>query len=116
MDTSQTYQVSFPVTHNDLTNIIETAASDYWLHAYALDWGQGPDSETLLVTAPRGDFGSFDIAAVYTRVNPSRVAAALGEMLAKRNKSAARWLAGDADGVTNDAILQFAIFGDVVYG
>jgi hypothetical protein len=61
-----------------------------------------------------------DVPVKHSRIGASRIAAALALMLASPNyrhcEAAGRVIGGNFDALDADVVLQFAAFGEVVYG
>lgn len=118
------------LTHYVLCAALESSCgSGYWLNerGHRCQYGeykgthggaQPGDYVALHIGAPHPGIDADPVK--YSRIGASRIAAALSLMLASENKAhaerAGRVIAGDFDAPDADVVLQFAAFGEVIYG
>jgi hypothetical protein len=115
-------RISIPMpprlTHYVLSAALESSYGATWLSEYSGNRSQwaGPDYVTLHIGEP------IDNAArpKHSRIGAARIAVALELMLTsgggKHGERAGRVLCNDFDAPDADVVLQFAAFGEVIYG
>lgn len=123
-------RISIPMpprlAHYVLASALESGCgSGYWLNNYATriqsKAGTGDqrygDYAALHIGAPNKG-AECDIPVKHSRIGASRIAAALELMLQdeKQAERAGRVIAGRFDAPDADVVLQFAAFGEVIYG
>lgn len=100
--------------------IESSCGSHYWLNDYRTRAQcrneEGREYVALHIGAPLND--SVEAPVKHSRIGASRIAAALELMLqdSKYAQTAGRVLAGTNDASDADVCLQFAAFGEVIYG
>jgi hypothetical protein len=116
------------LTHRVLCSALESSCgSGYWLQDYVYRCQYGGRSGTdcgyyvaLHIGAPHKDADASTERVKHSRIGASRIAAALALMMASENKvhaeRAGRVIACAFDAQDADVVLQFAAFGEVVYG
>jgi hypothetical protein len=112
------------LTHYVLCAALESGyGSGYWLNDYRsrAQWAGDTEGDYVAVHIGAPHKGAeCDVPVKHSRIGASRIAAALALMLASGNKvhaeRAGRVIGGDFDAPDADIVLQFAAFGEVIYG
>lgn len=118
-------RISIPMparlTHFVLCAATESShGSQYWLADYTnrIQWMRSGNADyiALHIGAPLND--STEMPVKHSRIGAARIAAALELMLqdARHAQTAGRIIAGTNDAPDADVCLQFAAFGEVIYG
>jgi len=107
------------LTHYMLCAALESSCgSHYWAANYAVREQTNESGEYVAVHLGRST-DINDAKVKHSRIGASRIAAALSLMLQSgplHVKCAARVLANEFDAPDADVVLQFAAFGEVIYG
>lgn len=117
MSTRTTVDVIVPLKREHLRWAIEEAHCAHWLSSYNTRYTKAGG---LTVQLNKDAMKSgYDIKPKNERVKVEQIAEALGNLLSdarkEGSKAAAEFMVGEADGPMKDKILQFAVFGKVVY-
>lgn len=119
-------RISIPMpprlTHYVLASALESSCgSGYWLNDYRsrAQWAGDTANDYVAVHIGAPFKGAeCDVPVKHSRIGAARIVAALELMFTdeKQAERAGRVIAGNFDAPDADVVLQFAAFGEVIYG
>lgn len=116
MNKREKQTITFKVDDDALWQIVMSAQSNYWLEEYRTTCNARRKRLTVRMLAePVSGYEDVPVSPVVTVVEIAEAIARACEG-GDGVRQVGRFLAGNADGLDCDVLLQLAVFGRVVYG